>query len=91
MIESGAFWFGIVVGFVTYRTLKHKDTTGISDIASVIAAIGGSAVLTLFPVDTQRFDFYAIGLAAGFFFYLIVSLAVTAWMGDSAGKTFLGD
>ena len=38
---NGGFWFGLVIGFVTYRTLKHKTSTGLSDIAAVVGAIGG--------------------------------------------------
>ena len=49
---SGAFCFGLVVGFVTYRTLRHITRVRLNDIAGVIGAIGGGAVLNLFPPDT---------------------------------------
>jgi len=88
MFSSGAFWFGIVIGFITYRTLRHKKESGISDIATVIGAVGGGAVLALFPADSTRFDFYGIGLAVGFFLYLAISLALT---GSKATGEFLGD
>jgi hypothetical protein len=91
MLALGSFWFGIVIGFITYRTLKHKKDAGISDIAAVISAVGGGAVLALFPVDSGRFDSYAIGLAIGFFAYLTLSLVITWRIGESAAKTFLGD
>jgi len=87
MLGSGAFWFGIVIGFVTYRTLRHKKDSGISDIAAVIGAVGGGAILSLFPVESNRFDFYAIGLASGFFSYLVVSLMLA---GREATTVFLG-
>jgi hypothetical protein len=87
MFTSGAFWFGIVVGYITYRTLRRKKDAGISDIASVIGAVGGAAVLALFPADSSRFDFYAIGLAAGFFLYLLASLAFSGTKVDE----FLGE
>jgi NhaP-type Na+/H+ or K+/H+ antiporter len=87
MITSGAFWFGLVIGYVTYRTLKHTKDSGISDIASVIAAVGGAAIVTLFPADSSRFDFYAIGLAVGFFLYLGISM----WLGESVSATLLGN
>ena len=90
MLGSGAFWFGIVIGFVTYRTLQHSANSGISDIAAVIGAVGGGAVLALFPVDSRRFDWYAIGLAIGFFFYLALSLTIASRVGSSAAKEFLG-
>jgi hypothetical protein len=65
MLASGAFWFGIVIGLVTYRTLKYKKNAVISDIAAITGAVGGGAVIALFPAESNRFDFYAIGLAIG--------------------------
>jgi hypothetical protein len=87
LISSGAFWFGIVIGYITYRTLRHKKETGISDIASVIGSVGGAAIVALFPVG-GGFDFYAIGLAAGFFLYLLLSVLLA---GDKKTAEFLGD
>jgi len=100
MWGSGAFWFGVVVGFVTYRTIQHKTQSGISDIAAIIGAIGGSAVLTLFPTDTPSFDYYAFGLAIGFAFYLVLSMLIaipygraegSVTKGAKAARIFLGD
>jgi hypothetical protein len=88
MFSSGAFWFGLVIGYITYRTLRHKKDAGISDIAAVVGAVGGAAIVTLFPVDSSRFDYYAIGLAIGFFLYLGISLVLA---GKDATATFLGD
>jgi len=79
----GAFWFGVVVGFITYRTLRHATNVGLNDIAAVIAVIGGGAVLKLFPVGTASFDEYAFGLAIGFFGYLCVSLVLAAAVGSN--------
>jgi hypothetical protein len=76
-----------VIGFVTYRTLKHKKDAGISDIASVIAAIGGATIVGLFPVAEGRFDEYAIGLAFGFFFFLVVFWVLTALYGSGQAAT----
>jgi uncharacterized membrane protein YeaQ/YmgE (transglycosylase-associated protein family) len=70
--EIGAVCFGLVVGWVTYRTLARRiDGVSLSDIATVIGAIGGAAVVAIFK-DKQQFGFYSIGLAVGFFGYLIV-------------------
>ena len=87
----GAFCFGLVIGFITYRTLRRTDQTSISDIAAVIGAIGGGAVLALFPAGSERFDYYAFGLAIGFVAYLIVSLILAKSYGVGADKEFLGD
>src|SRR5437867_3079571 len=98
---SGSLAFGLVVGWVTYRTIRRTQTNGLSDISAVIAAVGGGAVTTLFPGGSQPFGGYGIGLAIGFFLYLIVSLVVahmtdgltkaSEWLGEPptglAGKT----
>jgi hypothetical protein len=80
----GALCFGLVIGWITYRTLRRSaETVALSDIATVIGAVGGAAVTGLFKSETL-FGAYCIGLAIGFFLYLII--AVTAlkdvtWLG----------
>ena len=94
----GAALFGLVIGWVTYRTLRRStDKVALSDIASVIGAVGGGAVVGLFN-EPDLFAWYSIGLALGFFGYLVVALLmegskVTGWMGvqgDSPGPTTWG-
>lgn len=64
----GPFCFGLVIGWVTYRTLRRKvEGVAIGDIAAVIAAVGGATVVGLFK--SAGFDAYCIGLAVGFFAY----------------------
>jgi uncharacterized membrane protein YeaQ/YmgE (transglycosylase-associated protein family) len=84
----GAACFGLVIGWITYRTLRRKEgASALSDIATVIGAVGGGAITTLFN-DANVFGAYAIGLAVGFFAYFIVSVTVYGkdaagpWMGD---------
>jgi hypothetical protein len=84
--DVGAICFGVVIGWITYRTLRRVDTTSISDIASVIGAVGGAAVLAIFKRG-DSFAWYAIGLAVGFFGYLIANLIADprktlGWMGS---------
>jgi hypothetical protein len=83
----GAIAFGLVVGWVTYRTLRRKEgVSALSDISSVIAAVGGGTVVALFK-SGEVFGFYSIGLAIGFFLYLIVNMIIVGkeetkkWMG----------
>jgi len=72
----GALAFGIVIGWVTYRTLRRRtDTVGLSDIATVIGAVGGAAVTALFDTD-DLFGAYCIGLFIGFFVYLIGAVTI---------------
>lgn len=89
MIEAGAFFFGLVVGWITYRTLRRKEGGGaISDIAAVIAAVGGGAVAANYKPETEVFGYYSVGLAVGFFLYFIVGLIMEGkasaggWMMD---------
>ena len=76
----GAFAFGLVVGWVTYRTIRRTANNGLSDISAVIGAVGGGVVTALFPAGSQAFGAYGLGLAVGFFAYLAVAMIV-------AGKT----
>lgn len=86
IVNVGAICFGLVIGWITYRTLRRSTGTAVSDIATVIGAVGGGAVTLLF--DTKLlFAYYSIGLAAGFFLYLIFAMLydkenVGAWMSD---------
>lgn len=84
-IESwGALCFGLVVGWVTYRSLRRTADAGLSNIASVIGAVGGAAVTALFNTK-ELFAWYCIGLAIGFFVYLITGATLfknVDWLGD---------
>lgn len=88
MIENiGALCFGLVIGWVTYRTLRRSgETVALSNIATVIGAVGGAAVTGLFK-SQALFAWYSIGLAAGFFLYLILGNTVfkdVGWLGDGS-------
>jgi uncharacterized membrane protein YeaQ/YmgE (transglycosylase-associated protein family) len=80
----GALCFGVVVGWVTYRTLRRSQTNGLSDIATVIGAIGGATVTALFTHESGDFGAYCIGLMIGFFGYLFIATKQGApdWMGS---------
>jgi uncharacterized membrane protein YeaQ/YmgE (transglycosylase-associated protein family) len=68
----GSICFGVVIGWITYRVLRREQNTGISDIAAVIGAVGGATVLAIFKTPDE-FGAYCIGLAVGFFAYLIIA------------------
>jgi hypothetical protein len=84
--EFGAICFGVVVGWVTYRTLRRSnETVALSNIATVIAAVGGAAVTGLFN-SPELFGLYSIGLAGGFFAYLLLGHWVfdqSTWLGGN--------
>jgi hypothetical protein len=85
MESTGAFCFGLVIGWVTYRTLRRRTGgAALSDIATVIGAAGMGAVTRLFP-SLGPFGAYAVGLAVGFFGYFAVALLLE---GVSAGMWF---
>jgi bacteriorhodopsin len=63
----------VLLGFITYRTLiRTTDQASISDLATVIGAVGGGAVTTLVHPMTNLFGWYAIGLLAGFIAYAVL-------------------
>jgi len=69
----GAGCFGVVLGWFAYFVNRHRrDDVKLTDIAGFVAAIGGGAVLALFPSGSDLFGAYGIGLAVGFFAYLVV-------------------
>jgi uncharacterized membrane protein YeaQ/YmgE (transglycosylase-associated protein family) len=80
----GALCFGIVIGWITYRTLRRSQTTGLSDISTVLGAVSGAAITALFRQDSGEFGAYCIGLALGFFAYLVVAVRKNApdWLGS---------
>jgi hypothetical protein len=83
----GALCFGIIIGWVTYRTLRRQgETVALSNIASVIGAVGGGAVTALFS-SPALFGWYSIGLLIGFFGYLVFAAIVfrdVKWLGDGS-------
>jgi len=87
----GAALFGVVTGWVTYRTLRRTKPNGLSDIATVLGAVGGATVTGLFPKESEAFGWYGIGLAVGFFLYLIIAavagrrdnLPLNEWLGEA--------
>lgn len=85
IIQIGSLCFGLVVGWVTYRTLRRTgESVALSNIATVIGAVGGASVTGLFGKE-EIFATYSIGLAAGFFLYLILGNTVfkdSTWLGN---------
>ncbi|BAL89192.1 hypothetical protein AMIS_39720 [Actinoplanes missouriensis 431] len=74
VMSIGAACFGLVAGYIAHRTLlRNSRGAQISDLAAVLAAIGGGAVTALFPVDgvTDAFGWYAIGLLIGMALYFV--------------------
>ena len=72
---AGALSFGIVIGWYVYYINRYrKADVQLSDIVTLIGAVGGGAVLALFPAKTELFGAYGLGLGIGFFSYFLVLL-----------------
>jgi hypothetical protein len=75
----GAGGFGALIGWYVYYINRNRtDKVQLSDVATLIGAIGGSAVLTLFPAKTDLFGAYGIGLFVGFFGYFATLVVLVA-------------
>ena len=85
----GALCFGVVVGYITYRTLaRTTDKAAITDLATVLGAIGGGVVTTLpNSADGAMFALYSIGLVVGMAVYVTIHLLVR---GRSSTASVLG-
>ena len=87
----GALCFGVVIGWICYRTLRRNQAaSGLSDIATVIGAVGGAAITGIWTPGSGAFGGYCIGLLIGFFLYLIVSLIVEGPEGRKTVGSWLG-
>lgn len=76
-LAYGSMGFGLVIGWVTYYTMrKNTKERTLADITVIISALVGPAVLAVFPSPatdkTTMFGYYGIGLAIGFFLYYII-------------------
>jgi hypothetical protein len=92
VISIGALCFGIVIGYVTYRTLVRKGDSSISDLAAVVGAVGGGVVATRFDEKgTDTFAWYSIGLLAGMAVFLMLRLIFERRKNGEPGPSILGD
>jgi hypothetical protein len=79
----GAGGFGVIIGWFVYLINRYrKDDVSFSDLTTIIAIIGGGAILTLFPEKTDLFGAYGIGLFIGFFGYFLY-LNMSVWRSEN--------
>lgn len=73
VMPIGAFCFGLVAGYITYRTLvRTTKAAAIGDLSAVLSALGGAVVVNLFdPAGGELFGWYAIGLPLGMLVYIV--------------------
>ena len=74
----GAGGFGALIGWYVYYLNRHRtEQVQLSDVVTLIGAIGGAAILAIFPAKSDLFGAYGIGLFAGFFgYYLVMAICV---------------
>jgi hypothetical protein len=75
----GAGGFGAVVGWFLYYVNRYRSgDLRLGDVVTVVSALGGGAILSLFPAESDLFAAYGLGLFAGFFGYLLVLVVLVA-------------
>lgn len=85
MLTTGVVCFGVLIGFITYRTLvRTTDKASISDLATVIGAVGGGAVTAIVRPQTNLFGYYAVGLLGGFVIYGLLFYLLNRGTGEFA-------
>ncbi len=71
LIGAGAF--GFVIGWFLYYVNRYrKAEIKLTDLVSLLGAVGGGAVLALFPARSDLFGAYGIGLFCGFIGYFLI-------------------
>jgi hypothetical protein len=66
---GGAFCFGAIIGWYVFIINRNlKDGMQLYHLAALISVIGGGAVLSLFPLSSDLFGAYGIGLGFGFLY-----------------------
>lgn len=89
--EYGAFGFGLVLGWFLYMVNRYrKGDMALGDLTTVLGAVGGAAVTSLFG-DTggSLFGAYGVGLATGFFAYFLVLVVLVAASANFSADFFL--
>ena len=71
---AGIFGTGFVFGYLLYYAVRHTKEFNIDLLSSAIGAVGGATVIGLLSKVDGWIGPYGLGLAAGFFFYLALSL-----------------
>jgi hypothetical protein len=87
----GAGAFGAIIGWYVYYINRHRrEEVSASDLVTLIGVIGGTAVLKLFPSETDLFGAYGIGLAVGFFGYFLI-MSWQVWRSPNFDRDYLLD
>ncbi|TDD18209.1 hypothetical protein [Nonomuraea diastatica] len=88
MAVLGAICFGIVIGWLTHTTQRHRQgAAGLADLAAVLAVVGGGAVTAVLGLP-EAFGGYAVGLVIGFFGHLalVTLMPGSKWTDAQPGR-----
>jgi hypothetical protein len=89
--EAGGLGFGLVIGWFLYFVNRYRRSeASFTDITTVLGAVGGAAVTSLFAEGTRLFGAYGVGLAIGFFSYFLVLVVMVA-MSENFGVDYFLD
>jgi hypothetical protein len=77
----GIFSIGFVFGYLLYYSVRHTPGFTIDMLSTAIGAVGSAVVIGLLGNVEGWLGPYGLGLAAGFLFYLVLSiiLIATGW------------
>jgi hypothetical protein len=90
----GAFLFGAVVGWFLYFNNRYRKEVAFSDVAGLLAAIAGGAVVGFFGQgagDARAASAYGAGVGFGFFGYLLVLMLLIRRSSDQFTLSYLID
>lgn len=68
----GAASFGTVIGWITRYILAFAKNLTTNSLATIIGALGGAAITTLFGTKSWLFPSYSLGLGIGFFLHVLL-------------------
>ena len=64
---GGAFCFGGIIGWYVFIIGRNvKEGMQLHHLSALIGVIGGGAVIALFPLSSDLFGAYGLGLGFGF-------------------------
>ena len=86
----GAGCFGGLIGWLLYGfNRQRRDEPTIGDLVTILGAIGGTAILALFPASSDLFGAYGIGLAVGFGLYFLILVVIVGLSDNFSSDWFI--
>jgi hypothetical protein len=74
---TGAASFGAVLGwYIYYINRNRKSDVQMGDLVTLVGALGGTVILSLYPQGTDLLGAYGLGLAIGFFGYFLALIVL---------------